>query len=449
MDTFFRPLPMSNPERLFEVSESGTITGGVTVADYDAWLHADVGIDGLAEWDVSSRAGDQIDLGDRWQHVLVYEASDRFSDVMGFSLLRGRPFRTDEQLATSPIPCWVSYQFWRQALGASEDVLGRRLRTGGFLDAEVEVVGVLPPLISSFDLNNPPPDIVVPGLRIIPNLTRQPIARIKAGVNPRDVQSRMQLVADTTSAPLGMAAHRNVRLRPLRDQLVRGGRPTAVLLITLSLLILVLVFLNVSHLLLARVASRASEFALRLALGASRWRIVRLLFIENLMLAILGAAFGELMGWGLASLIQVHVPVFPTGGRNMSLVPMNFGARAIAMTLMLALVMSLLGAVVSSWRLIRRDALALSRTPGAARTTFRAKTASALVICEVAVASIVLLGAVTVGLSAWKFLNQDLGYTGTGRYSISVGIRWAPNPLPMLVRRSQRRSCLDCGMLRV
>ena len=308
----FRPLPFANADELYAVLENGTLTGGVNLDDFDQIERTRPGLAGIAEW--TSGLASQLQVGEGWVPVSSYAVSPRFEDVMGFRLLLGRGFRDDEHQPLSTTPCWVSYDFWQGKLGADARRVGTHLTIVG-LDgkpADVEIVGVLPPLVASFDLNNVPPDLWFPAVpQALTGRQRQfssalPIVRLDPGGTTAVVRGRLQALVDAVQASVPGGPHRTILLRPLREMQVRGGRATAWLLLAIALSILGLVVVNLGHLLLARAVARSSKIRLRLALGASRWRVMRLLLAESLAVAGAGLALGLGLGWALASIVRTH-----------------------------------------------------------------------------------------------------------------------------------------------
>jgi predicted permease len=437
----FRPLPFDDPDRLYWLRERGTISGGVALDDYDRIAATDVGLAGMVHWDISHRSVGRIEIGDRWQTLSAFDVSPRFADIMGFRLVLGRPFRADEHHEGSIVPCWVSYRFWTRDLGGDPHILGRRFRTSGTREGNLEVVGVMPPFLSSFDLNNAPPDVVLPAVpaapvtdpRIRSLRTRMPIVRLPPDLTVQQAEQRLQaIVSQVQSERPSGGQPRTIYLRSLGEDLARGGRPTALLLFTLSLLVIALVTLNVGHLLLTRAVSRAQEIGVRLALGASRWRIARILLVESLLLSLCGLGLGVGLGFWLSSIIADRVPSYPTAGRNLSLVPMSFNWRVVLFSAALALAVAIAGALIPAIRYSRARGFSLSRSPGGAARVVRYRSALLLLAAEIAVATVVMVGTLVVGLSIWRFLNQPLGFEFEGAYRIDVTLESLPIEEPGL-----------------
>ena len=184
------------------------------------------------------------------------------------------------------------------------------------------VIGVLPR--QYFDAG---PEILVPlHLTFDPNFAWGVQARLKRGVNPRMAEQRLQPLFDQFAKEAPQRFPKEVR--PLVRSLVETQRaadfvPTLLLIFAASMLLLLLACANVSILLLARGTSRAHEFAVRAAMGASRGRLMRQLLVESLLLACNGAALGVAAGyWGLPAMLRLLPPnSVPVG--NLMAVPVN------------------------------------------------------------------------------------------------------------------------------
>src|ERR1700686_565175 len=242
-------------------------------------------------------------------------------NVLGVPPLLGRVFNeADGPAGEQPQRVVVlTYRFWQRHVGGRPEAVGQTL----YLNREpYTVIGVLPR--QYFDAG---PEILVPiHLTFDPNFAWSVQARLKWGVNPRMAEQRLQPLFDqfAKEAPLRFPKE----VRPLVRSLVETQRaadfvPTLLLIFAASMLLLLLACANVSILLLARGTSRAHEFAVRAAIGASRGRLMRQLLVESLLLASNGAALGVAAGyWGLPAMLRLLPPdSVPVG--NLMAVPVN------------------------------------------------------------------------------------------------------------------------------
>src|SRR5436190_7279108 len=242
-------------------------------------------------------------------------------NVLGVPSLLGRVFNeADGPAGEQPQRVVVlTYRFWQRHFGGRPEAVGQTLS----LNSEpYTVIGVLP---RQYFYTGP--EILVPiDLTFDPNFAWGVQARLKQGVNPRMAEQRLQPLFDQFAREAPQRFPKEVRplVRTLVDtQRTAGFVPTLLLIFAASMLLLLLACANVSILLLARGTSRAQEFAVRAALGASRGRLMRQLLVESLLLAFNGAALGVAAGyWGLPAMLRLLPPnSVPVG--NLMAVPVN------------------------------------------------------------------------------------------------------------------------------
>ncbi len=242
-------------------------------------------------------------------------------NVLGVPPLLGRVFNeADGPAGEQPQRVVVlTYRFWQRHFGGRPEAVGQTL----YLNREpYTVIGVLP---RQYFYTGP--EILVPlDLTFDTNFAWGVQARLKRGVTPRMAEQRLQPLFDQFAKEAPQRFPKEVR--PLVRSLVETQRaadfvPTLLLIFAASMLLLLLACANVSILLLARGTSRAHEFAVRAAIGASRGRLMRQLLVESLLLAFNGAALGVAAGyWGLPALLRLLPPnSVPVG--NLMAVPVN------------------------------------------------------------------------------------------------------------------------------
>ncbi|HTH00062.1 MAG TPA: ABC transporter permease, partial [Vicinamibacterales bacterium] len=242
-------------------------------------------------------------------------------NVLGVPPLLGRVFNeADGPAGEQPQQVVVlTYRFWQRHFGGRPEAVGQTL----YLNREpYTVIGVL-----SRQYFYTGPEILVPiHLTFDPNFAWNVQARLKRGVNPRMAEQRLQPLFDqfAKEAPQRFPKEGRPLVRSLVEtQRAAGFVPTLLLIFAASLLLLLLACANVSILLLARGTSRAHEFAVRAAIGASRRRLMTQLLVESLLLASNGAALGVAAGyWGLPAMLRLLPPdSVPVG--NLMAVPVN------------------------------------------------------------------------------------------------------------------------------
>jgi predicted permease len=242
-------------------------------------------------------------------------------NVLGVPPLLGRVFNEADGPAGEQAQRVVvlTYRFWQRHFGGRPEAVGQTLYFGR---EPYTVIGVLP---RQYFYTGP--EILVPiHLTFDPNFAWGVQARLKEGITPRMAEQRLQPLFDQFAREAPQRFPKEVR--PLVRSLVETRRaadfvPTLLLIFAASLLLLLLACANVSILLLARGTSRAREFAVRAAIGASRGRLMRQLLVESLLLAVNGAALGVAAGyWGLPALLRLSPPnSVPVG--NLMAVPIS------------------------------------------------------------------------------------------------------------------------------
>lgn len=421
----FRPLPFPSPDQLYFVRDPHARIA-LLAADTDALRRSDVGVLGFVEWEAGHRiSGDEIIVEGRQVPVQTYDVKPRFGQTLRIPLVAGRMFEDADHQGGATVPAWISYGFWQRAFGGDRAVLNRSFRVTGQPPTNVTIVGILDRDVASFDLNNAPPDLVVPALvevaREVVDEHRLsfPIVRLPRAMTRAEGEVRISAALQAV-APGADARPRVVQLRPLRDYMVAGGAPTALVLFTGALLVLLLVSINLVHLLLAQGEARAGEIATRSALGASRWRIARLFLAESLVLGVGGIMGGLLLGKWLSSVIAARIPQYPTNGRNLALVPMVFDERAVLSAVILGVLIALIGGIWPAWRASQRPLHVATRGSVGVESALPARLSRVVLASELGVATVILLGTVFIGQGIWRYLHRPLGFSYADRVVVSV-----------------------------
>jgi putative ABC transport system permease protein len=319
-----RPLPVRDPGSL------ALLTSGSW--SYPVWMEIKARetdlFDGAFAW---SRESFDLVRGGRPVPVDGAYVSGRFFDVLAVPAFRGRmltPADDTAALPNGPVAV-ISYRFWRQQFAGADDVVGRQL-TVHPQGLSFTIVGVMPPGFSGVDVGRMA-DVILPfaaepilhgresvldvvgqsWLEIMVRLKpAQTIEHANAALRSVQPQIRAAVVPRLTADPAFAARYmtRPLTLEPAAAGASRLRRqfetPLFAMVVAVGLVLLV-ACANIASLLLARALSRRGELSVRLALGGSRWRLARLLFVESLLLAIAGAALGLVFAkWSSALLVQ-------------------------------------------------------------------------------------------------------------------------------------------------
>ncbi|HKW02040.1 MAG TPA: ADOP family duplicated permease [Vicinamibacterales bacterium] len=433
-----KPLAYPQADRIVRLSESAAPTGVFArLAEMDDSPRK-VGASDLAigVWTSSSKAlelvtpvssDDQnVTTAHGVEQVHVTTVGGAFFEVLGVQAIAGRLLQAADSVRGAPPAVVVSDGFWRRALDGRADVVGSTLTIEQ--DA-LTIVGVVP---GSIVFPEPGAEIwkagqwswPAPGTRRNFGMSMDAIARLRPGVTVDDASTEAaaiaQRIADAASAQSGdLVPPSTLRVRRLQDDITAPIHGALVTLLVGMGLVLAAACLNLANLLVARNAARHREIAVRLALGASRWRIVRPLVIEQLILGAAGAVTGGLVGWWIVRSLPLVAPA------NLPrLADVRFNVTSLAF----ASGVSLLTAICAGLWPARQLAAGSGARWFAGRMSVGARATSAelvrrgLVVLQVALAASLLVGAVLIARSLVHLLAVNPGYRPEGVLTFQVGL---------------------------
>ncbi len=414
-----RPVPYSEPERLVLIKErleEGQFSR-LTALDF-----LDLQTNARSFESIAAHVGTGFTFsgeGDAEMVVGQLTTSGLF-DVLKTRPAIGRAFGPDENQAGRETVAVLSHGLWQRRFGGDSGVINRAVTINGrrFL-----VIGVMP---QAFDYPNAryvlwSPLAVTGSSADGPPINRaahyiQAIARLKPGVSMEQAQQEL----DALSARFADShPHRDfaLRLEPLTEAVSAAARPALMLLLAGVVCLLLIACANVTGLLLARATARSTELAMRAALGASRWRLARLLLTETVALYAIGGTAGVLLAsWALEAVRRFGPEDVPR------LSAASVDGQVLLVAAGVTLVPAILFGAIPSLRLATRSIhyAAAARTTTASTSTNRAR--SGLVVAQLAL-SLVLL--VTAGLVARSFMSLravDNGFDAEGVVTFSVVI---------------------------
>jgi len=342
-----------------------------------------------------------------------------------FSLLRvqpvlGRDFLEREAQPGGEPVAIISYSLWQQRYGGDANLVGRALNLNG---QSYTVVGVLP---AGFYYPTPETLIYVPFVPTASEMMRggrflRVIGRLNAKVPLDQARAEMQTVAGRLARQYADTnMDWDVQLVPLREQVVGSVRLALFVLLGAVGCVLLVACANVANLLLARAASRRAEFAVRTALGASRWHIVRQLLTESVLLSLAGGALGLLLAaWGVPLLTGISASSIPR------VEGVKVDGATLAFTLLVSLVTGVLfglaPALQSSSRRLT-ESLKEGGRKGTAGGVLHQRMLNLLVVAEVA-AAVVLLVAAGLMLRSFVAISRVApGFNPKGVVTMSVSL---------------------------
>jgi len=313
---FLRPLPYAAPGRIAWVTQYYPRSNHsmVMMPDYAAWKRQSTAFERLAAYQIT--LGKNLSaLNQPAERVQVGHVTPDFFATLGVQPRLGRDFQSGEGEPRSSAPVLIGDSLWRTYLHARRDVLGQSI----FLDgAPHMVIGVMPPDFvypNAEDTQLWLPDAVDAAGAVPSHAMRNVsvIGRLQPGVTMEQARADLQVIARRLDGQypeplLSMRARASVRVLPLQEQLSSGSRTAIYVLMGAVGCILLIVCANVANLFLARSVAREREIAIRAAIGASRFRVVRLLLAESLMLSAAGGLLGISIAYGAASALGFLLP---------------------------------------------------------------------------------------------------------------------------------------------
>lgn len=435
-----RPLPYLHPDRLIRIYEANPANAqpkhDVSVATFHEWREGSPSLESAA---LFSTARARTRSGPSSERLTTMSVSPAFFDVLGVRLLLGKGFKREVEYTSSTAVAEVilSYHAWHRLFGGRHDVIGAPLSLRGVGDDDVyRVVGVLP---ESFAFIEPvdvwPAQIVE--LPVAPALRKwrddRVIARLKPGTTIETARAQLEVVAARLARDVP-ATHSGwtVTVESMHESIVGTFSRATWLLLAAVAVVLLIACLNVGGLLVARAVRRERETAVRVALGAGSWRLVRLWLAEAFMLGVAGAAIGLLLAWSGVSALKAAAP---PGIPRLDAIALDWPTLVVAAISTLVAVVTFTVAPISRarWRELSSGLRAGSWGVSDRRGVQLAR--GALILAQCAGAATLVVLAVMLTRSFLKLTSVDLGWDSRGVLSVQA----SPPVLPQLRRPWYRR----------
>jgi predicted permease len=430
---FFRPLDVKEPAQVtrlftrFADSADSSLSSYPAFRDFRDQNSVYQGLAAYASFEVNlnpSIAGNTV------RRAYLYAVSANFLPVLGLAPSLGRDFRPEEDNAPDAHPVAIlSRNFWQAEFGADPEIVGRTIKLN---DSVFTVVGVGPPALLSLDLADQV-DVYVPLMNVLAVQADQKllecgecawinmIGRLKPGYSPRAAEAGMRtLAAAIASEHPERVRHPSIRLAPatlLSPEEAQRALPVLALIFTAVGAILMIACGNVTNLLLARASGRRKEIALRVALGASRFRLICQLLTESLVLAAIGGAASLF----LATWLQQIIPLLQPPGERMLAWHLTPDVRVLVFTFGLALATGVLFGLTPALHLSRPDPIVSLKEKGGTgggRSRFR----QALVAGQVALSLVLLIAAGLLARGIGHAQRIDPGFQTSGVLSVSMDL---------------------------
>jgi putative ABC transport system permease protein len=428
-----RPLPYPQSDRLVILREhmAAFEDASVSYPDYLDWRAGQRAFTDLA---LSRRASYNVSFplanGAPPERIPSADVTGNFLSILGLHVELGRDFAAAEDTPGGPKAVLLGDALWRRRFGADRHVLGQRIVVDG---VSREIVGVLPPQVAyprEAELYVPLGDLRQDATLI----DRQNhagfagVGRLRPGVTLAQANQDIDRIEVELERryPASNTGHR-INVKSMLSATVGSYRESLWLLLGAVTCVLLIACANVANLQLARSAGRQKELAVRAALGAGRWRLMRQMLTESALLGLLGGALALLVAlWALDAIVALS----PASVQRFHETRLDF--TALAFTAAMALGTGLLVGVWPAWRISGVAAMATALHEGSARGgtagTGQQRARSVLVVAQVALAMVLLAGAGLTLKSFWRIQSQPLGFRQDGLLMMSISLPEAQYP---------------------
>jgi len=423
-----RPLPYPDPEQLVGLGQwrnqkgEGYIQTGVSAPNI-----ADIARSGVFQYVAYYRwSGFNITEGNRPETVDGIKASAELLPIFGVQPLLGRFLAPEEMELGHEQVAVIGHRLWQMRYGSDPSILGKTMD----LDRKpYTIVGVMP---ASFRFTwDQEMDVFVP-LVLTPeersesgratSRDLQTQARLKAGVSILQPQAAMNALADTLAREYPAADQGwGIKVEPLHAAYHRQMQTPLLIMLGAVMFVLLIACANVANLLLARATGRKREVAIRIAIGATRRRLITQLLTESQLLAVCGGALGLLLAYAGDRLLTLAMVRYRLSLPNARVIDLDW--RVLVFSLAITMATGAIFGLVPSWTTARTGLSESLKEGGLAITaeSGRRRLRNALVVCEMALALILLTGAGLLVRTFVELTNVDLGIDPTN--VVTMGIR--------------------------
>ena len=428
-----RALPFDEHDRLAVVLEhdpSGkdVFGGGTTTSQtYLDWRRMQEGFDGLAavastSFRLHTETGEPAD-------ARGYRVTWEFFPMLRVAPVYGRTFRAEDEIEGQHRVVILSDGFWQRRFGGDPGAVGKTIELN---EETYEIIGVMPRGFAYPIASERPTEIYSPALFRQADKVRGDsrnfnwtvVGRLNNGVSFSQANERMNRVAESMDRQYPKwAPGIRTRVIPLQEHLVGKVRAWMLMLLGAVALVLLIACANVANLMLARATTRSREIGIRAALGAGRWRLIRGLLVEGLLLSAIGAAIGVLIAYFGVQAIRAWLP--PGLPRVASI---GLDLRVLLAATAAATLSGIIFGIVPALQSSRPDLTAALKDSGRSSTASAAsqRLRGALVVIEVALAVMLLVGAGLFVGSFVRLMNVDPGFDYSNVLVFNVGPRIRP-----------------------
>jgi putative ABC transport system permease protein len=430
-----RPLPYENPDQIILLSYALTEASPANFLDWKAQSQSFDNISALGFWSANLTAGNEP------ERLQGFQTSASLFPMLGVRPALGRTYVAEEEQPGKDNVVVISDGLWKRAFASNPNIIGQTVSVNA---KNYTVIGVMPPGFQYYR----PGDIWSP-LAFTPEdaKRRSPgnlivAGRLKPNVTLAQAQSQMTTIAGRLEQQYPQTnTGLTVRLMSLHEHLMGPMRPALVVLLAAVIFVLMIACANVANLLLARAAARQKEIAIRLALGAGRFRIIRQLLTESILLGLLGGVLGLVLAfWGLRFL-NASIP--PTGASVLAqLNGISLDGRVLGFTLLISMLTGIIFGLAPALQISKPDLNETLKEGGRGTSNSRqsARLRSVLVISEVALALVLLVCAALMVSSFLRLLNVNPGFEPKNVLTMQTSLLQARYPEDAQVNAFYKRA---------
>ncbi|HEY6186733.1 MAG TPA: ABC transporter permease [Pyrinomonadaceae bacterium] len=413
-----RSLPYNDPDRLIVLRENKRPQFpefSVSPGNFLDWQKQNTVFEKLCA--IRGFSYNLVDTGEP-ERLRGSRVSAGLFEMLGVKPAQGRTFLAEEDQPGRDAVVILSNSLWQRRFGADPNILGRTLTLNA---SPYTVIGVMPP---NFQFPDRETELFTPvafdakqaeqhGAHYI-----SAIGRLKTGVTIEQAQTEMSAIASRLSQQYPDSnAGWGVSLFKMQEYESRDIKPALLVLLGAVALVLLIACANVANLLLARATARAREIAIRTALGASRWRVIRQLLTESILLALVGGGIGLLLAvWGVDLLLALAPEDLPRVNNG------ALDARVLGFTILITLLTGIVFGLVPALQSSRPNLNETLKEGGRGTTGGHHRVRGALVVTEVALALMLLIGAGLLIRSFYRLQQVDPGFNPKNALAVTVSL---------------------------
>ena len=429
-----QPLPYDEPQQLFMLASEQRNQaldgkGAFSIPDVLDIQQSAKTFENVATY---QRSGTMMTEGGEPERLLGAAVSADYFKVLRVKPVLGRVFTRDEDKEGAPPVIVLSYGLWQRRYGGDPNIIGREINLGG----KTTVVGVLPAGFE-YPISDDEQDYWEPIFagawltkdmrEVRDNRFLPAIARLKPGVTIEQARAELDLLSRQIEQQ-SPKTNTNVMFTAtsLHELVTRDYRSALLIMLGAVGLVLLIACANVANLLLARAAARQKEVAIRMALGASRRRIMAQLLTESILLSLAGGVLGLLLAsWGM-DLLVAYGPANVPRLRDVSI-----DRYVLFFTLFVSTLTGVLFGLVPALQASKRDPGNTLKQDGRGQTHGgSSRMRSALIVSEVALSLMLLVGAGLLINSFWRLLRTDAGFDAHNVLALDIPLSRTKYPKP-------------------